>query len=418
MDKHAREVKRMTSLVLKGAVFDGENYTENGVVVVDPEKGTIIDVGKEGEVDLPRDAKTLGRPGQTIVPGLIDTHVHFFGSKAYDLTAWVTVPETLAVLRSVAQLRNLLKSGYTCVREMGSKGGAFLAQAVKEGVVDGPDVLSCGRSLGQTGGDDDPTNLPLHIAQELSYSYFADGPWECRKAVRKVVRDGADFVKVYAATGSTPEPFTGSTIHLRRQFTVDELKAIVDEAHSVGIKVAGHALGEDSMRNVVEAGVDSVEHGVCLTPEIAQEMKKKDIYYAPTLAIFITNPALNSYIEDPNKPDTLFVRRHATTDMQIAKEYGLRVVSGSDFGGTDEQPHGQNQKEIFALAKYLGNKEALVAATSRAAECCGLTNIGRIRKGYAADMVVVNGNPLKDIQALAPENITHVLKRGRSFSGA
>jgi imidazolonepropionase-like amidohydrolase len=231
------------------------------------------------------------------------------------------------------------------------------------------------------------------------------------------VRDGADFVKVYAATGSTPDPYTAPTFRLRRQFTVDELKAMVDEAHSVGIRVAGHAIGEDSMRNVVEAGVDSIEHGVCLTPEIAQEIKKGGIYYAPTLAIFITNPSLNSFIEEPDKSDILYVRRHATSDMQIAKEYGLKVVSGSDFGGTDKQPHGQNQKEIFALAKYIGNKEALMAATSRAAECCGLTNTGRIKKGYAADIVMVKGNPLNDIQALAPANIMQVLKRGRSFGG-
>jgi len=406
----------MANLVLKGGLFDGVNYTESQVVVVDPEKGTIVDVGNDGDVDLPRDAKVLGQPGETIIPGLIDSHVHFFGSKAYDLTAWVTTPESLAVLRSVAHLRNLLMSGFTGVREMGSKGGAFLARAVREGLIDGPEVLSCGRSLGQTGGDDDPINLPLHIAQELSYSYFGDGPWECRKAVRKVLRDGADFVKVYAATGSTPEAFTSVT--LRRQLTVEELKAIVDEAHSVGIKVAGHAIGEDSVRNVVEAGVDSIEHGVCLTPELAQEIKKRGIYYAPTLAIFITNPSLNAFIEDPNKPDSLYVRRHATTDMQIAKEYGLKVVSGSDFGGTDEQPHGQNQKEIFALAKSLGNIEALRAATSRAAECCGLTNTGIIKKGYLADIVMVKGNPVNDIQALAPANIMHVLKRGRLFGGS
>ena len=406
----------MTNLVLKGGLFDGETYTENGVVVIDPEKGTIVDVANEGEVDLPRDAKVLGQPGQTIIPGLIDTHLHFFGSKAYDLTAWVTTPETLAALRSVAHLRNLLMSGFTCVREMGSKGGAFLARAVREGVIDGPEILSCGRSLGQTGGDDDPINLPLHIAQELSYSYFGDGPWECRKAVRKVLRDGADFVKVYAATGSMPEQYTPAT--LRRQLTVEELKAMVDEAHSVGVKVAGHAIGEDSMRNVVEAGVDSIEHGVCLTPEIAQEIKKRGIYYAPTLAIFITNPSLNAFIEEPNKPDTLFVRRHATTDLQIAKEYGLKVVSGSDFGGTDQQPHGRNQIEVFALAKSFGNKEALTAATSRAAECCGFTNVGRIKKGFAADIVMVKGNPLNDIQALAPANIIHVWKRGRLFGAS
>ena len=402
----------MQKLILKGNVFNGDDYYEDEVVIVD-EEGNIADIGRDGEVDVPRDARVLGGPGLTIIPGLIDSHVHFFGSKAYDLMAWVTAPETLVALRSVAQLRNLLMAGFTTVREMGSKGGAHLARAIMEGAVEGPTVLSCARSLGQTGGDDDPTNLPLHIAHELSYSYFCDGPWECRKAVRKVVRDGADFVKVYAATGSTLEPFTAPWFHLRRQFTVEELEAIVDEAHSVGLKVAGHAIGEDSMRNVVEAGVDSIEHGMAMTAEIAQEIKRKDIYYTPTLSVLLTNPSLSSFVKEVEKVDTLYVRRHVTMDMQLAKEYGLKVVCGTDFGGTDEQPHGQNYQEIVSLAKYLGNKEALIAATSRAAECCGLQNTGRIRKGFDADIVVVRGNPLNDIEALAPANIVNVIKCGR-----
>ena len=383
------------------------------MVIVDEERGKVTDIGRDGEVDVPKDARVLGGAGLTIIPGLIDSHVHFFGSKAYDLMAWVTAPETLVALRSVSQLRKLLMAGFTTVREMGSKGGAHLARAIMEGVIEGPTLLSCGRSLGQTGGDDDPTILPLHIAHELSYSYFCDGPWECRKAVRKVVRDGADFVKVYAATGSTIEPYTAPWFHLRRQFTVEELKAIVDEAHDVGLKVAGHAIGEDSLRNVVEAGVDSIEHGMALTAEIAQEIKRKNIYYTPTLSVLLTNPSLVSFVKEVEKPDTLYVRRHVTSDMQLAKEYELKVVCGTDFGGTDEQPHGQNYQEIVSIAKYLGNKEALIAATSRAAECCGLQNTGRIRKGFDADIVVVRGNPLNDIEALAPANIVNVIKRGR-----
>jgi imidazolonepropionase-like amidohydrolase len=403
-------------LILKGRIFDGKESLERGVVVVDEENGIIIDTGREGDVDEPRDGKVITGNGQTILPGLIDAHVHFFGCKAYDLTAWVTVPETLCVLRSVAHLRKLLMSGFTNVREMGSKGGALLSRAIREGVIDGPEVLSCGRSLGQTGGDDDPTNLPLHIAQELSYSYFADGPWECRKAVRRVMRDGADFVKVYAATGTTTEPYTSPMYHLRAQLSVEELKAIVDEAHASGLKVAIHAIGEQSMMNAVEAGPDSIEHGVALTPEVAQEIKKKGIFYVPTLGVFVTSPSLSSFINNPDVPDMINVRRHVISDMKLAKEHGLKVVSGSDFGGTDEQPHGQNYIEIVSLAKYFGNKEALVSATSRAAECLGLVNNGQIRKGFQADIAVVRGNPLENIEALAPANVAHVIKHGKLFS--
>jgi imidazolonepropionase-like amidohydrolase len=407
----------MTKLILKGGVFDGKDYFERSVVVVDQENGTIVQVGQEGEVTEPRNTKVIAGNGNTIIPGLIDAHMHFFGSTVYDLTAWVTTPETLVALRSVAGLRRLLMSGFTTVREMGSKGGVFLSRALRERVIDGPDVLSCGRSLGQTGGNDDPTNLPLHIARELSYSYYADGPWECRKAVRMVVRDGADFVKAYAATGSTVDPYTSPTFHLRPQLTMEELKAIVDEAHAVGLKVAIHAIGEQSLMNAVEAGADSIEHGMALTPEIAQEIKKKNIFYVPTLGIFLTNPSLRSFIDNPDKADTLHVRRHVTSDMDLAKEYGLKVVCGTDFGGTDEQPHGQNYLEIVSLARYYGNKEALISATSRAAECVGLAHSGQIRSGFVADLAVLRGNPLEDIEALAPANIIHVLKHGRLFSG-
>ena len=401
-------------LVIKGGIFDGRGYLENGIVVVDPEKGVIRDVGREGEVDRPRGARVVGGDRMTIIPGLIDTHLHFFASRVHNLGEWVAVPEALAVLRSVPQLRALLKSGYTTVRDMGSKGGASLSTAVREGLIEGPTLLSCARSLGQTGGDDDPTNLPLHIAQELSYSYFGDGPWELRKAVRKVLRDGADFVKVYAATGSTVDGYPSP---LRPQLTVEELRAIVDEAHRAGVKVAGHAIGEASLANVIEAGVDSIEHGMALTPELASQIKKKGIFYCPTLSIFLTEPSLASFIDDPDTQDAFYVRRHMTSDMQLAKEYELEVVSGTDFGGTDTQPHGKNYLEIASIAKYLGNKEALISATSRAAACSGLANTGQIKKGFDADIVVVNGNPLDDIEAVAPANIAAVFKKGRQFVG-
>jgi len=404
------------TLILKGRIFDGKENLERGAVVVDSEKRIIVDAGREGDVEEPRDGKVITANGQTILPGLIDAHVHFWGCKVYDLTTWVTTPETLVALRSVADLRKLLMAGFTSVREMGTKGGAFLSRAIKEGCIDGPEVLSCGRSLGKTGGDDDPTNLPLHIAQELSYSYFADGPWECRGAVRKVIRDGADFVKVYAATGTTPETYTSPMYHLRPQFSVEEMKAIVDEAHDSGLKVAIHAIGEQSVTNAIEAGADSIEHGMALTEDAAREMKRKGIFYVPTLGVFLTSPALRSFIDNPNLADDVYVRRHLTSDMELAKQYGLKIVAGTDFGGNDEQPHGQNYIEIVSIAKYLGNKEALVSATSRAAECLGLMDNGQIKKGFKADITVVRGNPLENIEALAPANIALVLKGGRLFT--
>lgn len=393
----------LPKLVLKGAVFTASEFTEQGVVVVDDSSGIIEDVGRQGEVDEPREGtRIIADKGTTILPGLIDAHVHFFGTPGPNIIDWVTVPQTLAALRSVRDLRRLLLAGFTTVRDLGSKVGTYLSQAVREGIVEGPRVISASRPLARTGGDDDPTMLPLPIAEELSYSYHCDGPWECRKAVRKVIRDGGEALKLYAS-GSLSQERKGHV-----QFTPEELKAIVDEAHLAGLKVAAHAWSEEGIMNVVEAGVDSVEHGMWLTPEIADRIKKKGIFYVPTLSVFSATKSTK-----PNAYREKFIRRHFAEDMEIAKQSNLKIVAGSDYFGADIVPHGQNYMEIVSLAKYLGNAEAIVAATSRAAECIGLNSKGQVKKGFDADLIIVKGNPLTDLDAISPPRISYVIKSGK-----
>ena len=300
-------------------------------------------------------------------------------------------------------MERLLRAGFTAVRELGSKGGVHLAQAVEEGAFAGPDVVSCSRALSQTGGDDDPRFLPIETAQGLaSYTYFCDGPWDCRRAVRKVARDGGKVVKLYASGGFTREG------KVRRSFTKDELESMVDEAHAAGLKVAAHASGEEALENVARAGVDSIEHGAGLTSEIAKEVAAKGIYYVPTLVTYdaIMRRDLAPHIAP-------HIRRHLTEDMEIAKEHRLAIVSGSDIVGDAERPHGRNYEEIVAIARTTGNEEAVVSATSRAARCLDLPQSGRLGDGFRADVTIVKGNPLKDIQSLAPESVQYVIKAGR-----
>jgi imidazolonepropionase-like amidohydrolase len=396
----------LPKLVLKGAVFTGSEYIEQGVVVVDQSSGIIEKAGRQGGVTEPREeTRIMAEEGTTILPGLIDTHIHFFGTRGSNIIDWVTVPETLAALRSVRDLHRLLLAGFTTVRDLGSKVGTYLSQALKEGIIEGPRVISASRPLARTGGNDDPSILPLPIAEEISYSYHCDGPWECRKAVRKVIRDGGEAVKLYVS-GSLTQERKGHV-----QFTVEELKAIVDEAHLAGLKVAAHAWSEEGLMNVVEAGVDSIEHGMWLTPEIADRIKKKGIFYVPTLSVFSATKSTgsDSYREK-------FIKRHFTEDMEIAKKSNLKIVSGSDYFGADIVPHGQNYMEIVSLAKYLGNTEAIMAATIRAAECLGLNNKGQVKKGFDADLIVVRGNPLTDLEAISPAKISHVIKSGKVFT--
>jgi imidazolonepropionase-like amidohydrolase len=392
----------MAQVVFRGRLFDGEQVVDGGMVVVDEESRKIVDAGKQRDVEAPKGAKVFAPEGATVLPGLVDAHMHFFGTGTYGLADWVTIPDTLTALRAVPEMRRMLSAGFTAVRELGSKAGTFVSRAEREGVIEGPRVISAARSLAQTGGDDDLTTLPLDISHRLSYSYYCDGPWECRKAVRMCLRDGAEVIKVYAS-GSFAQGKKA-----RVQLTVEELKSIVDEAHRAGVKVAAHAYSEAALSNVIEAGVDSIEHGIGLTDEIAARAKKQGIYYVPTLSAFLAAKPSN------NVERETFIKRHLTEDMRIAKEQGLRLVNGTDFVGSEDEPLGQNYREVVNMAKFFGAEAALAAATSTAIECLGLEG-GRLHAGSLADVVVVKGDPTRRPEDLAPENVLIVMKGGRIF---
>jgi imidazolonepropionase-like amidohydrolase len=400
----------LPTLVLKGRAFDGKELYRAAVLTIDTDAGVITEFGERGSVEEERGAKVIERDDATILPGLIDAHLHFYSSKGDGVTSWASVPDTLAVLRAAHDLGTLLRAGFTTVRELGTKGGVHLAQAVEEGAVDGPTVVSCSRALSQTGGDDDPPGFPLGIAQRLaSYTYFCDGPWDCRRAVRKVVRDGGSVVKFYASGGFS----RGAKV--RQNFKLDEVRVIVDESHRAGLKVAAHAYGEDALLTVVEAGVDSIEHGLGLTPRAVKAIAEKGIYYVPTLTAYMAAYTGQSH---SNRAREEMVKRHFVYDMVAVKEHRVKVVTGSDIVGDSKRPHGRNYLEIVEEAKYLGNREALEAATTRAAACLDLPDRGSLRKECRADVIVVKGNPVDDLESLAPENVIHVIKSGKLYFGA
>src|SRR5579872_2179493 len=352
----------MASMIFKGGrVFDGFVTYENASVVIDTEKGIISGFGERGSFEEPKDSKIISLEGLTAMPGLIDSHVHFFGTgKTSGLLEWALVPESLAVLRSVHDARLLLRAGFTTVRELGTKGGTFLAQAADEKVFPSPRIVSCARALAQTGCDDDPTILPVEMAQKLaSYSYFCDGPWESRKAVRMAIREGAKVIKLYASGGFSQGG------HIRTNFTQEEIRAIVEEAHKTGLKVAAHAYGEEALINSIEAGADSIEHGLGLTSKIAKQMSAKGTYYVPTLVAYLkTKPKENVDVRNA-------IQKQLTEEVTIARENNVKVVMGSDIVGDSERPHGRNYEEIKEESKFLGNQGALVSATSEAADCLG-----------------------------------------------
>ncbi|MDP8012280.1 MAG: amidohydrolase family protein [Thermoplasmata archaeon] len=376
--------------LLRGRTFDGQNMIENAEIGINIKSGIIEyvdEINGKNNLDI------------TILPGLIDTHIHFFGSESDQLIDWVLTDNVLLTIKSVYDAEALLDAGFTTVRTMGDKVSLGMSKAEKLRILKGPRIISSGYSIAETGGNDDPKFLSHELSKEFSYSYYCDSPWECRKAVRMNIRNGAESIKAYSSRS-----FVGGG-KLKTELTVDELSAISDEAHVAHLKAAAHSYGPDAIQNSLDANFDSIEHGLGITEDQAEFMKKKDIFYVPTLSVYRAKVSSN---QERNE----LVKKHFEKDISIAFNAGVKIATGTDFLGTRNEPHGLNASEIIYLSEFTGNIYALKAATSLAAECLGLNNIGFVKKGFQADIISVKGDPLKEITKVRRGNVIFVMKKG------
>ncbi|WP_338598560.1 amidohydrolase family protein [Sulfolobus tengchongensis] len=389
-------------LALVGKIFDGEKIIDKGTVIIEEDRISKVIEG----VEIPKGVEVI--QGNFIMPGLVDAHLHFFGVEEDNVLSWNIVNDIDVAIRSTRDMEVLLRSGFTLVRDLGSKVAVRLDKLQRRKEIIGPTVIASGYSLAITGGNDDPKDLPIDIAQRLSYSFYCDSPYECRKAVRMAIRQGARVIKVYSSGAFSQ----GGKI--MPGFALDELKAIVEESHRAGLKVASHAYGKDAIMNSILAGVDTIEHGLGLDEETANMIKEKGICYIPTLATYeipfeVSEPEAKVYREE-------LVKRHFTEDMKIATSYGLKIATGTDYVGSRKRPHGQNYREAVLLSKYMSSLQVLKASTSIASECLGVKS-GYIKEGYKADLIVVKEDPTKDIENLKPTNILYVIKEGKVYRG-
>lgn len=374
-----------------------------------------------GEISLPNDVQVFDLKKKTILPGLIDCHVHLVSPlepNSHEPFWKLNTPPSMKILCAETNALKTLKAGFTTVRNCGGLSTGlpediFLRNAINSGYTLGPRILACANGISMTGGHGDrgfPAFLPSH--PELGYGDVpADGPTGCRKAVRQKVKAGADFVKTFTTGGaSTPGDGPHSV-----DFTMEELKALVDEAHAHKKKVAVHAIGINGIRNAVTAGVDTVEHGSFLDKETAEKMKAQGTSLVTTLAIYkaIINRGKN-YPNQEAIQKARIVSDANSSALAIARKVGLNIAMGTDASGSIR--NGENAAELVALVEEgLSPQEAIVMATANAAKALGLEKtIGTIEPGKIADMIIVDGDPLTDISLLrARENIRLVIKSGK-----
>lgn len=381
-------------------LFDGSSAREGaGVLVSD---GTIAWVGSHATA--PREALSADEvqtAGATLTPGLIDCHVHLCFDGEPDFVAEARVSEAYAALKCVRNAERHLRAGVTAVRDLGGLGAVAcdVGKAIEEGRAMGPRVVASGQALTITGGHGWNT-----FAQEV------DGVDGIRRAVREQMRNGARSIKL-VATGGVLTP--GISVDFT-SFTPEEVDAAVDEAHKWGVPVAAHAIGETGIANCVRAGVDSIEHGSQITPDIAQEMKDRGTFHVPTIS------ALHGIVEHPEDVPAYAVEKGrqilgmAREAFRLAVATGVRHACGTD-AGTPHNRHGGAPAELIKMVDWgLSPVAALQAATLNAARLLKLPQAGAIEQGMGADVVLWEGNPLEDIEAVRKPRM--VMKGGEPLT--
>lgn len=398
-----------TQAVLVGNLVPDAATGPTGPAVILIEDGRIKQIAKGSANPFQADT-VVDLSTKTVVPGLIDLHVHLTGDPGGDFRDEAVDPDEWGVVMGVKNAALTVKAGFTTVREAGSaQNTAFvLRRGTAEGKIPGPRIVAAGPALSIVGGHGDVSGFRKDVLAALDGGYTCTGPLECAEKVRKASRLGADVIKITATGGVLSQQGRGLEAH----FTAEEMTSIANTAHSLGLKVMAHAHGARGIEAASAAGIDTIDHGTFADEAALKVMKAKGTALVPTLmALEGVRERLGKGIYTP----TVEVKARQAVEaagrqVTRAKQIGVTVAFGTDAGVFE---HGKNAGE-FALMVRAGmtNKEALASATTVAAEELGMENeLGRIAVGYSADMIAVAGNPLDDIRTL--EKVEWVMVRGR-----
>lgn len=402
-------------IVRAGTLIDGTGAppVRDATVLIDQGRIEAVTTGGPGG-SRPADAEVIDASRLTVLPGLIDCHDHL-AFHGYELVRrWgLDEPQSTRHLRTARVASQILASGYTAVRDAGGLDAGFRL-AIQEGLTAGPRLVLSLAIISPIGGIGDRISPSGHVSSFLHDPSLppsvTNGIEGVRTTVRTMVRAGADVIKCATTGGASSRAGHGPK---DSAFSLEEMKALVDEAHALGRRVMCHAVGGPGLRLAIEAGVDSIEHGCYLDedPDLIPMMAERGTFFVPTLTVY-------EYHRESPAPHVRerarALRSHHLESVGRALAAGVTVVAGTDAGG---HGHPNNALELEHLvAAGMTPMQALQAATSRAAECLGLEQeIGTIEKGKWADLVLVDGDPLRDVRVLQDvRRIKQVIKGGVS----
>ncbi|WAC49439.1 amidohydrolase family protein [Asticcacaulis sp. SL142] len=385
-------------------VETGKVVEKPAIMIID---GRIAAVGPQGQLNVPSDAELINLPEVTLLPGLIDMHVHLDSDPTYGGYTGLQFTDRFWGIMTVPNAEKTLKAGFTTVRNVGAGdyNDVGLREAIEEGVVKGPRVVTAAMSFGATGGHCDSTYFPPSFQSKNPYN--ADSPAEGVRSVRTLKKYGAQVIKI-CATGGV---FSRGTTPGGQQLSYEEMKAIVDEAHMQGLKVAAHAHGASGIRDAIRAGVDTIEHASLVDDEGIKLAVQKGAWFS--MDIYNTEytqseGAKNGVLEESLKKDR-DIAEIQRQNFKKALKAGVRMVYGTDSG---VYPHGDNAKQFAVMVRYGATPlQAIQSATVNAAQALGQAkDVGSLRVGHYGDMIGVVGDPLTDVTVL--EKPAFVMKGG------
>ena len=402
------------TLIHCGTLIDGISNTPKSQVTIVVEKNRITDV-QNGYTAAQANDKVVDMKTRTVMPGWIDMHVHIESETSKDqYLKRMSANMADVAFESQKYAATTLMAGFTTVRDLGGSGvNISIRNAINKGLVIGPRIFTSGRTIATTGGHGDPTNGISNTYSVPDYvtNGVVDSPEEGRQAVRQRYKDGSDCIKITATGGVLSIAKNGKG----PQFTEDEISAIVSTAKDYGFHVAAHAHGAEGMKRAIKAGVTTIEHATFMDDEAIALFKKHGAYYVPTI---IAGKTVGDSAKVPGYYHPLVVPKAIETSRQIsetfAKAYkaGVKVAFGTDAGVFI---HGYNAKEFqYMVEGGMPMMEAIKSATIVNAEILGMkSELGSVEKGKLADIVAVEGDPLKDAKAMM--NVTLVMKEGKIY---
>ena len=383
----------------------------NSTIVID---GSIIAAINKGFTKIPDDSVLIDLRGYTLMPGLMDMHVHFGQEYLSKSERPGKVERETAAIMATQHAYKTLKAGFTTVRQVGDSGmvAISLRDAINASHVIGPRIFTSGKSIATTGGHADPTNGMASGAYiyPTAEDGVINGPYDAYAAVRQRYKDGADGIKLTVTGGVLSVAKSGDN----PQFTAEEVVSVVRAAKDYGMWVAVHAHGAEGMKRAVIAGVDSVEHGTFMTEEVMDLMIKNGTYYVPTISAgeFVAEKAkIDNYFPDIVRPKAASVGPQIAATFAKAYKRGVKIAFGTDAG---VQAHGTNWREFVYMSENgMPAIETIKAATIETAKLLSIDMThGSITVGKVADLVAVKGNPLNDMNLM--QNISFVMKGGEN----